>query len=79
MMLIFGLCFFFLRRYTFTGIEDIKKIPQADLLRIGICCLVCACILIPLPIFLFSCCRSQYYLVQADKDTDIGGSEEENS
>ena len=55
--------------------EDLADIKD-DLLIIGICCVVCSCVLIPLPIFLYSCCRSRYYLVQPDKDTDLANSEE---
>ena len=81
-VIIFGLCFYFLRDYD--NIENILKyaktsIRNKHLIFIGVSIIVCACILIPVPTFVFRICRSHYYLVQRDKLTDIGGNSSENS
>ena len=45
---------------------------SSRLIFIGISVAVCSFILIPLPMFLFHCCRSKYYLAMEDKTTDAG-------
>lgn len=65
LMIIFGLCFYFLRKYSYETLQNSKlEAIKSDLLMIGVGCILCSCVLIPLPSFLFACCKSRYYLLQ---------------
>jgi hypothetical protein len=73
LMIIFGLCFYFLRKYSYEALQNSKlEAIKADLLMIGVGCIVCSCVLIPLPSFLYACCKSRYYLLQQEKDNEPG-------
>lgn len=73
-MIIFGLSFYFLRG--FVNFEYIFKKDRQnmtkDLIYLGISLVICSFALLPLPVFLYGCCRSKYFLGQADKLTEAG-------
>ena len=77
-IIIFGLSFYFLRN--FKNFELIVTKPSNimlnDFLFLGVSLVVCSCILIPLPVFLYCCCRSRYYLAQPEKLTEAGSRED---
>ena len=73
LMIIFGLCFYFLRKYSYQTLQNSKlEAIKSDLLMIGVGCIVCSCVLIPLPSFLYTCCKSRYYLLQQEKEIEKG-------
>jgi hypothetical protein len=73
LMIIFGLCFYFLRKYSYQALQSSKlEAIKSDLLMIGVGCIVCSCVLIPLPNFLYECCKSRYYLLQQEKEDEPG-------
>jgi hypothetical protein len=77
-MVIFGLCFYFLRSYLNFEILLMKPRPELykDLIYLGVSLAICSSALIPLPVFLYGCCRSRYFLGQPDKLTEAGSRDE---